>query len=128
MVSPLLLLALLGTPQDSGVTVLPDVVAEARDPLITVRVVGEIPVEVIVRSAPIGVRCGASAFQYERLDSPRLCWIRRPYAEIVHLTAEGLGSGWTVEWDGCDPQPDPRACDVSTPRDGATVTARFHRS
>lgn len=129
--SPFIALALLGLSQDPAATVLPDVMVEARDPLITVTVLGDVPVEVIVRSAPIGVRCGAGAFRYDRYEAPRLCWIRRPHEDVVRLTAEGLdklGPGWAVDWDGCDPQPDPLTCDVSVPIAGANVTARFHRS
>lgn len=131
--SPLLLAFFLLAAQDPAATVLPDVVVEGQklDPLITVVVTGDIPAEALVRSDPIGVRCGVAALQYDAYASPRLCWIRRPEAEVVHLTAEGLdrlGQGWTVEWTGCDPQPDGRRCDIAVPRAGASVTARFRHS
>ncbi|MDP3801019.1 hypothetical protein [Brevundimonas sp.] len=126
----LLLLAISQQSSPSPAT-LTDVVVEGHrlDPLVAVAVVGEVPAEILVRSDPVGIRCGATAWRYSPYAAPRLCWIRRPPGEPVRLTAEGpnLSGGWTIEWQGCQPLPDGLHCDLSVPGDGVTVHARFRR-
>lgn len=112
---------------------LSDVVVEGRrpDPRLTVSVTGAIPVEVIVRSDPAGIRCGAARFQYEPFAAPRLCWVRRPQGEMITLTVEGMdrfGPGWVAEWEGCEPRAAPTQCSILVPPGGASINVRIHRA
>ncbi|MBN9467044.1 hypothetical protein [Brevundimonas sp.] len=127
MFMPLALLALVSNLQ-SDPTTLADVVVEAHriDPLLTVAVSGEVTQNAIVRSDPVGVRCGLTRFQYDAYEAPRLCWIRTPAGASIRLRAENAGaSNWRVEWRGCEASADGAECVLAMPSDGAQVEARF---
>lgn len=110
--------AVEGPPAGDDYTVVADVTIVARplDPLLTVVVDGDLRLESLVRSDPVGVRCGAHAHRYASLGSPRLCWIRRPAGSEVLLSAQdagAFGSAWRVVWAGCTPSEDGRSCRVT---------------
>jgi len=102
------------------------VVAHRLAPLVSVTVDGDVDSSALVRSDPIGIRCGAHRFQYDAYAAPRLCWIRRPAGEVIHLRAEN-DAGFIVRWEGCEPSGDGRECTVRSAADGVQVHAVFAR-
>ena len=125
------LLALLqqqAGPSDLGVIL---VEAHRTDPLVSVTVSGDIGVETIVESDPVGVRCGISRYTYAPYAAPRLCWIRRPAGQVVRLTARPgheMAANWSVNWQGCTVQADGRSCLVNVTSQGAKVEVAFQTS
>lgn len=82
------------------------VVAQPLEPVLTVNVDGDVRMESLIRSEPVGVRCGAHRYRYERLGSPRQCWMDTASGNEVVLTASDVGvygGDWQVEWRGCEP-------------------------
>lgn len=123
-------LALALTQAASPTTVEGIVVEGAQDGRLTVTVTGDIPAETIVRSEPVGIRCGVARHTYDPYGAPRLCWFRKPGGTPVHLRVEGmqaLGAGWTVQWTGCEPDADGLGCTLEAPRYAAEVRAAFQR-
>ncbi|KAK0350484.1 hypothetical protein LTR94_028842, partial [Friedmanniomyces endolithicus] len=94
------------------------VVGQRVDPRVTVTVSGDVSVRALVRSDPVGVRCGAGRYQYEAYASPRLCWIRRPAGSEIVFRAEGLGAD-SFHWSGCTPGADPLECRLTMSADEA---------
>ena len=118
-------------PTGDDYTVVADVtiVAHPVDPLLTVVVDGDLQLESLVRSDPVGVRCGAHEHRYSSLGSPRLCWIRRPAGSDIVLSAEdagAYGSNWRVAWEGCIPSENGRSCRL-TLDDATEVRATYSR-
>ena len=127
MFTPLFLLTLLSGLQ-SDPTTLTDIIVEAHriDPLLTVTVSGDVTHTAIIRSDPVGVRCGPTRFQYDAYEAPRLCWIRTPAGTSIRLRAENAGAAnWRVEWRGCETSVGGAECVLAMPSDGAQVEARF---
>jgi hypothetical protein len=125
------LLLAVATPQEVPAN-LSDVVVRGKrlTQLVSVSVAGDVPVEVLVRSDPVGVRCGVTRFRYDRFAAPRLCWIKRPEGEEIRLEVEGmerLGVGWVAEWEGCEPQAASMQCTLLVPPAGASVSVRIRR-
>lgn len=117
---------------DQGYTIVDDVtvVAAPIDPLLTVTVTGSLRMESLVRSEPVGVRCGASEHRWAHLGRPRLCWIRRPTGSEIILSASDVGahgSDWRVEWRGCEPFGAGDRCRVTLTADETRVEAVFTR-
>lgn len=117
---------------DQGYTIVDDVtvVAAPIDPLLTVTVVGALRMESLVRSEPVGVRCGASEHRWADLGRPRLCWIRRPTGSEIILSASDVGaygSDWRVEWRGCEAFGAGDRCRVTLSADETEVEAVFSR-
>lgn len=117
---------------DRGYTVVQDVtvVAQPIDPLLTVSVRGAERVETMVRSEPVGVRCGAREHRYAYLGGPRLCWIRRPAGSEIILSASDIGAygaDWQVEWRGCEPFDQGDRCRVTLLANETEVEAVFSR-
>ena len=95
-------------PEDYGVEIEPlVVVGRITDPLLTVHVDGDLSVGSLVRSDPIGVRCGGHAYRYAQYGKPRLCWLRISRGAEIVLSASGPGR---VTWTGCEPYDDGRHC------------------
>ena len=125
--TPFALLALVSGLQ-SDPTLLTEIVVEAHriDPLMTVTASGNVTPNAIIRSDPVGVRCGPARFQYDAHAAPRLCWIRTPAGTSIRLRAENPGaSDWKVEWRGCEASADGMECVVAMPSNGAQVSASF---
>jgi hypothetical protein len=109
-------------------TTLTDIIVEAHriDPLLSVTTSGSTTRSAIVRSDPVGVRCGPTRFQYDAYEAPRLCWIRTPVGTPIHLKAENPSIElWRVEWKGCEPSVNGTECDLTMPAQGAEVSATF---
>lgn len=127
MFTPLAVLALVSGLQTDPTT-LTDIIVEAHriDPLLNVVVSGDVTHNAIVRSDPVGVRCGLVRFQYDAYEAPRLCWIRTPAGTPIHLRAENAGaSNWRVEWRGCEASADGAECVLTMPSGGTQVEAAF---
>lgn len=88
------------------------IIAAPINPLLVVTVTGDLQMESLVRSDPIGVRCGAYEHRWGAYGRPRLCWTRRPVGtEIVLTASDGDRAGeWRVEWRGCEAFDDDRRC------------------
>lgn len=109
-------------PEDFGVEVEPVIViGRPNDPLLTVHVQGDVGAATLVRSEPIGVRCGGHAFRYEEYGKPRLCWLRISRGAEIVLSASGPGQ---VTWTGCEPYDNGRHCRLRM-GEFADVTAVF---
>ncbi len=114
--------------QQVEATTLTDIVVEAHriDPLLSITASGGATRNAIVRSEPVGVRCGATRFQYDPYEAPRLCWLRTPAGTRIHLRAENPGTtGWRVEWQGCDATANGAECVLIMPAQGTVVSATF---
>ncbi|TFW15196.1 hypothetical protein EGY25_00980 [Brevundimonas intermedia] len=114
--------------QQAEPTTLNDIIVEAHrvDPLLSVTASGGATHNAIVRSDPVGVRCGPTRFQYDAYEAPRLCWIRTPAGTPIRLKAENPGTlGWHVEWRGCEASADETECVLTMPAQGAEVSATF---
>jgi hypothetical protein len=125
--TPLVLLSAISALQ-SEPTTLPEIVVEAQrlDPLLTVTVSGDVTQQAIIRSDPVGVRCGVSRYQYDAYAAPRLCWVRTPAHTSVHLRSENGGTPSSrVQWQGCTPSDDGAECVLEMPMTGAHVEATF---
>ena len=119
------------SPTGDDYTVVADVtiIAHPVDPLLTVVVDGDLQLESLVRSDPVGVRCGAHEHRYATLGSPRLCWIRRPAGSEIVLSAHDagvFGADWSIVWEGCAPREDGRSCRL-TLNDATEVRATYSR-
>lgn len=96
------------------------------DVRLTVAIGGDVSVDQIVSSAPVGIRCGGAMFQYTNLEN-RQCWLWVRRNQPVILTAQGkgvYGRDWTVVWSGCEPVAGGPACTL-TPSGEAVVAAVF---
>lgn len=96
------------------------------DVRLTVAIGGDVSVDQIVSSAPVGIRCGGAMFQYTNLEN-RQCWLWVRRNQPVILTAQGkgvYGRDWTVVWSGCEPVAGGPACTL-TPAGEAVVAAVF---
>lgn len=102
------------------------VVGHRLAPLVSVTVEGDIPATTLIRSDPVGIRCGAPRSQYESYGAPRICWIRRPVGEAIRLHAEN-DAGFAIRWEGCEPTEDGRGCTVTSASDGESVKVSFTR-
>lgn len=112
---------------DLGLIVVNATRPEAPDARLTVSVNPDAPEQAVVVSAPTGIRCGAGAHEYSRHEAPRLCWLRRPKASTIALTAQApaaWGDAWRVEWSGCEAS-DERACTVLIGQVDLSISARF---
>ncbi|WP_128115892.1 hypothetical protein [Brevundimonas diminuta] len=97
------------------------------DTRLTVEVNEDAPLQAIVVSSPVGIRCGAQRFEFDRYEAPRLCWVRAMSGTSVQLTArvpESWGEVWRVEWSGCEAS-DERSCAALISQNDLKITARF---
>lgn len=123
---PVLALLSLASPQEtrlSGVEVM-----ATRQSLVTVSVSGNVTEAAIIRSQPVGIRCGLDRYQYNYHAAPRLCWTRQRGGSTITLQAEGaeaLGPNWRVEWTGCTPSADGRSCVLQAEHPDMPVRAVF---
>lgn len=98
----------------------------STDVRVTVAIGGDISVDQVVSSAPVGVRCGGAMFQYTNVEN-RQCWLWVRRNQPVILTAQGkgvYGRDWSVVWSGCEPVAGGPACTL-TPSGEAVVAAVF---
>lgn len=96
------------------------------DVRVTVAIGGDVSVDQVVSSAPVGVRCGGAMFQYTNVEN-RQCWLWVRRNQPVILTAQGkgvYGRDWSVAWSGCEPVAGGPACTL-TPSGEAVVAAVF---
>ena len=101
-------------------------VIASTDVRLTVALGGEITVDQVVTSAPVGIRCGSALFEYMNSEN-RQCWLWVRRNQPVMLTAQGkgvYGRDWAVVWSGCEPVAGGPACLV-TPSGEAVVAAVF---
>lgn len=98
----------------------------STDVRVTVAIGGDVSVDQVVSSAPVGVRCGGAMFQYTNVEN-RQCWLWVRRNQPVILTAQGkgvYGRDWSVVWSGCEPVGGGPACTL-TPSSEAVVAAVF---
>lgn len=98
----------------------------STDVRVTVAIGGDVSVDQVVSSAPVGVRCGGAMFQYTNVEN-RQCWLWVRRNQPVILTAQGkgvYGRDWSVVWSGCEPVAGGPACTL-TPSGEAVVAAVF---
>lgn len=89
---------------------------------------GELATDTLVVSSAPPMHCSGAAFQYAP-GPARQCWLRARVNTPVRLeaTARGrFGPDWTVEWTGCAPVGDGRACEITVTGE-ARVGAVFRR-
>lgn len=106
-----------------------DIKGNRLHPKVRVVVNEDAPLEAVIVSEPISIRCGAARYAYDLYMQPRQCWIRRLPGTEISLTAqapEAWGNNWRVEWQNC-PNPTPRSCQVTSLREDQTIQAVFIR-
>lgn len=116
--------AAISEPTDVGsVTVIADL-----DVRLSVAIGGDVAEDTFVSSAPVGLTCGGSQYQYMAREN-RQCWLRVRRRSPIILTAQAngrYGTDWSVQWVGCEPIANGAACTLSA-RDEAQVAALFTR-
>lgn len=106
-----------------GMTIVADL-----DVRLSVVVGGDVAADTYVGSAPGGLACGGTEFQYQSRQN-RQCWLRIRRKSPVILTAQAqgrYGQDWTVEWVGCEPIANGAACRLQA-QDETLVAALFTR-
>lgn len=118
--------AALAAPQSTPVEVDSLTVTASADVRLTIALGGDVAVDQVVTSAPVGILCGGAMFQYTTSEN-RQCWLWVRRNQPVMLTAQGkgvFGRDWTVTWSGCEAVAGGPACSL-TPSGETVVAAVF---
>ncbi len=103
-------------------------VTATADIRVTIAPGGDMDLETYVVSNPSGLFCGGAHYQYSRTEN-RKCWIWVKRNTTLTLTAQshgGYGTGWAVQWVGCEPIGNGAGCTV-TPKAEVEIAALFTR-